>query len=129
MKISPAVSDILLAYHWPGNVRELENCIERAVLLARRETIETIHLPPSLQTLARADERKEQGKLNTVVEAQERALILGALKETGGNQTRAAKLLGTTKRIIQYRIHKLGIDARQLRRNKSDAPRPVPPDN
>ena len=129
MKISPAVSDILLAYHWPGNVRELENCMERAVLLATKDTIETIHLPPSLQTLARTDERKEQGKLNTVVEAQERVLILGALKETGGNQTRAAKLLGTTKRIIQYRIQKLGIDARQFRSKKSDAPRPAPRDN
>ncbi|MBE0556964.1 MAG: hypothetical protein IH628_06995, partial [Proteobacteria bacterium] len=88
-----------------------------------------LHLPPSLQTLARTDERKEQGKLNTVVEAQERALILGALKETGGNQTRAAKLLGTTKRIIQYRIQKLGIDAQQFRSKKSDAPRTAPRDN
>jgi Nif-specific regulatory protein len=129
MKISPAVSDILLAYHWPGNVRELENCMERAVLLAAQGTIETIHLPPSLQSLARTDERKDQGKLNTVVEAQERTLILGALKETAGNQTRAAKLLGTTKRIIQYRIHKLGIDAHQFRSKKSGATRPAPPDN
>jgi Nif-specific regulatory protein len=126
MKISPAVSDILLAYHWPGNVRELENCMERAVLLTTKDTIETIHLPPSLQSLAGTDERKGQGKLNTVVEAQERALILGALKETDGNQTRAAKLLGTTKRIIQYRIRKLGIDARRFRSKKSDAPPPAP---
>ncbi|MHB8770100.1 MAG: sigma-54-dependent Fis family transcriptional regulator [Syntrophales bacterium] len=126
LKISPAVSDILLAYHWPGNVRELENCMERAVLLAGQDTIETAHLPPSLQALARVDERKEQGKLNTVVEAQERALILGALKETGGNQTRAAKLLGTTKRIIQYRIQKLGIDPRQFRSKRSVASPPVP---
>ena len=125
LKISPAVSDILLAYHWPGNVRELENCMERAVLLASQDTIETVHLPPSLQTLARVDERKEQGKLNTVVEAQERTLILGALKETGGNQTRAAKLLGTTKRIIQYRIQKLGIDPRQFRAKRSSASPPV----
>ena len=117
-KISPAVSDILLAYHWPGNVRELENCMERAVLLATGDTIETVHLPPSLQALTRNDERKGQGKLNTVVEAQERELILGALRETDGNQTRAAKLLGTTKRIIQYRIRKLGIDARQFRPKK-----------
>jgi Nif-specific regulatory protein len=99
--------------------------MERAVLLATKDTIETIHLPPSLQTLSSAGERKGQGKLNTVVEAQERALILGALRETDGNQTRAAKLLGTTKRIIQYRIQKLGIDARQFRQKKSDIPRPA----
>jgi Nif-specific regulatory protein len=122
-KISPAVSDILLAYHWPGNVRELENCMERAVVLAERDTIETVHLPPSLQTLARVDERKGQGKLNTVVEAQERELILGALRESAGNQTRAAKLLGTTKRIIQYRIRKLGIDASKFRPKKSTGSR------
>jgi Nif-specific regulatory protein len=122
-KIAPAVSDILLAYHWPGNVRELENCMERAVVLAERDSIETIHLPPSLQALSKTDERKGQGKLNTVVEAQERELILGALRECDGNQTRAAKLLGTTKRIIQYRIRKLDIDARQFRPKKATVSR------
>jgi Nif-specific regulatory protein len=123
LKISHAVSDILLAYHWPGNVRELENCMERAVVLITKDTIETVHLPPSLQALARTEDRKEQGKLNTVVEAQERTLILDALKEAGGNQTKAAKLLGTTKRIVQYRIQKLGIDARQFRTGKSETRR------
>ncbi len=118
-KVSPAVSDVLLAYNWPGNVRELENCIERAVLLATGNTIELAHLPPSLQSRTRSGESREQGKLNTAVETQERALIIGALKETAGNQTKAAKLLGTTKRIIQYRIQKLGIDARQFRAKKS----------
>ncbi len=96
-KISPAVSDILLAYHWPGNVRELENCIERAILLTPGDTIEPVHLPPSLQLRLKGVERKEQGRLNAVVEAQERELITNALRETRGNQTRAAKLLGTTK--------------------------------
>ncbi|MFH2076605.1 MAG: sigma-54 dependent transcriptional regulator, partial [Pseudomonadota bacterium] len=121
-KISPAVSDILLTYRWPGNVRELENCIERAVLLVAGDTVETVHLPPSLQALAGNEERKVRGKLNSVVEAQERALIMEALKETRGNQTRAAKLLGTTKRIIQYRIRKMGIDPRPYRKT-TDAPR------
>jgi len=117
-KLSPTVSDVLLAYSWPGNVRELENCIERAVLLATGDTIEPTHLPPSLQPRTRSGDVREQGKLNSAVEAQERALILGALKETGGNQTKAAKLLGTTKRIVQYRVQKLGIDARQFREKK-----------
>jgi Nif-specific regulatory protein len=114
-KISPAVSGILLAYPWPGNVRELENCIERALLLAPGDTIEPTHLPPSLQLRLKDAELKEQGKLNTFVKAQERELITNALKETRGNQTKAAKLLGTTKRIIQYRIRKMEIDARLFR--------------
>jgi len=122
-KISPAVSDILLAYHWPGNVRELENCIERAILLAPGETIEPVHLPPSLPLRVKGMERQEQGRLNAVVEAQERELITNALRETKGNQTRAAKLLGTTKRIIQYRIQKMGIDPKPYRAKTTDAPR------
>ena len=86
------------------------------------DTIDLVHLPPSLQSQARSGEMKEQGKLNTAVEAQERALIIDALKETGGNQTKAAKLLGTTKRIVQYKIQKLGIDARSFREKKSTFP-------
>jgi len=68
-------------------------------------------------------ERKEQGRLNAVVEAQERELITNALRETRGNQTKAAKLLGTTKRIIQYRIRKMGIDPRPYRTKTTDVPR------
>jgi Nif-specific regulatory protein len=119
-KISPAVSDVLLSYPWPGNVRELENCMERAVLLAGGDTIETAHLPPTLQARAKDGEHRErgQGKWGSARESQERALIMGALKETGGNQTRAAKILGTTKRVIQYRIRKFGIDTRQFRPKK-----------
>jgi Nif-specific regulatory protein len=123
-KISPAVSDILLAYHWPGNVRELENCIERAILLTPGDTIEPAHLPPSLQLRLKGAEKKEQGRLNAVVEAQERELITNALRETRGNQTRAAKLLGTTKRIIQYRIRKMGIDPQPFRVKTANAQRP-----
>jgi Nif-specific regulatory protein len=118
-KISPAVLDILLAHHWPGNVRELENSIERAVLLATGDTVELINLPPSLYPKAREIERRDTGKLNTIIESQERALIIDALKESNGNQSQAARLLGSTKRIIQYKIKKLGIDSRQFRRKRA----------
>jgi len=114
-RISPAVMEILLAYGWPGNVRELENCIERAVVLCTGDTVETAHLPPSLQSGRSEEERRERGKLKVEITARERALLMAALREAGGNQTRAAKLLGTTKRIVQYKVHKLGIDTRQFR--------------
>ena len=115
-KISPAVSDILMAYQWPGNVRELENCIERALLVAHGATIETEHLPPSLQIYLKGAIQREFSRLDAVVKSEEKAMIVNALRETGGNQTRAAKLLGTTKRIIQYRIKRLEIDYRAFRR-------------
>lgn len=114
-RISTPVLETFLAYQWPGNVRELENCIERAVLLANGDTIEVFHLPPSLQMKTKDGEKKEQGKLRNVVESQERVLIINALKETQGNQSKAAKLLGTTKRITQYKIQKFGIDPWQFR--------------
>ena len=110
-RISTPALDALLAYHWPGNVRELENCIERSVLLANGDAIEINHLPPSLQMKSREGQKKENDKLSALIDAQQRALIVDALKETNGNQSQAAKILGTTKRIIQYKIQKLGVNA------------------
>ncbi len=114
-RISTPVIEAFLSHQWPGNVRELENCIERAVLLAEGDSIEMIHLPPSLQAKTREDDTREGGRLSTVILSQERALILEALRETRGNQSQAARLLGTTKRIIQYKIQKLGIDPSNFR--------------
>ncbi len=116
--ISTAAIEAFLAHKWPGNVRELENCIERAVLLTNTNTVDIMHLPPSLQVKGTNGDRKDSGKLSSLVEAQERALIIDMLETTGGNQTQAAKMLGTTKRIIQYKISKLGIDPKGFKKSK-----------
>ncbi|HRS97259.1 MAG TPA: sigma 54-interacting transcriptional regulator [Smithella sp.] len=118
-KISTEAIEVFLSHKWPGNVRELENCIERAVLLTKTDTIDCAHLPPSLQTQERAPNKKEYGKLPSVIQAQERALIIEALEEAGGNQTKAAKKLGITKRIIQYKIAKMGINPKLFKKNKT----------
>ena len=115
-RISTSAIEVFLSHKWPGNVRELENCIERAVLLSNTDTIECMHLPPSLQLREKDLDKKERGKLSSVVEAQERSLIIDALEEAGGNQTKAAKILGTTKRIIQYKVSKLEIDPKFFRK-------------
>ena len=119
-KISTAAIEVFLSHKWPGNVRELENCIERAVLLSSTDTIDSFHLPPSLHVRETKAEKKEHSKLSSIVEAQERSLIIETLKATGGNQTKAAKVLGTTKRIIQYKITKLGIDPKIFRKKNKD---------
>ncbi len=127
-RISTSALDAFLAYHWPGNVRELENCLERAVLLARGDAIEGSNLPPSIYLKSSAESegtRKETDKLGALVEAQERALIVDTLKETRGNQSRAARILGTTKRIMQYKIHKLGIDPRRFKQTRNDTIMPA----
>jgi Nif-specific regulatory protein len=114
-KISLPVTEAFLSYAWPGNVRELENFIERAVLMATGDMIDMIHLPPALQIKTGATDSAEQGKFGTIIETQERALIIDALKETKGNQSQAALILGTTKRIIHYKIKKFGIDPGRFR--------------
>jgi Nif-specific regulatory protein len=107
-RLSSAVIDMLMSYHWPGNVRELENCIERAVLVAEGEVVHPHHLPPTLQT-AEASGTAVHGNLKSLVSAYESDLIRDALKSARGNMAAAARTLGTTQRIIGYKIscHKI----------------------
>jgi Nif-specific regulatory protein len=112
-RISTPAIDLLASYHWPGNVRELENTIERAVLLTDGEVIHGHHLPPTLQT-ADATGTAVSTSLTGAVEAFERSLLEDALKMTGGNRSRAARLLSTTERVISYKVRKYGIDPARL---------------
>lgn len=110
---TPAI-DMLMAYHWPGNVRELENCIERACLLTKDDTIHSRDLPPSLQMKSVEDSLKSRGKFESLVRSYEIELITDALKDAHGNQSKAAELLETTKRIIQYKITQYNIDCKRF---------------
>lgn len=107
-RISTPAIDLLMQYHWPGNVRELQNCMERAVLICDDESIKSYHLPPTLQT-ADSVSNENPLSLSTAVANFERELIVDALKKENGNQTRAAKHLDTSLRIINYKIHKYNI--------------------
>jgi Nif-specific regulatory protein len=113
-RISTPAIDLLSSYHWPGNVRELENTIERAVLLADEEVIHGYHLPPTLQT-ADATGTVVSTSLDGAVGAFERSLIEDALKTALGNRSRAARLLGTTQRVVSYKVKKYGIDPARLK--------------
>ncbi|OQW94972.1 MAG: sigma-54-dependent Fis family transcriptional regulator [Verrucomicrobia bacterium A1] len=111
-RLSSPVIDMLMSYHWPGNVRELENCIERAVLVAEGNVIHPHHLPPTLQT-AEASGTESRGDLKSIVDNYERDLIQDALKSTRGNVAAAARALGTTQRILGYKVHTYSIDAKK----------------
>lgn len=58
---------------------------------------------------------ENRGSLETLIGAYERALIIDALVSAQGNQSQAAKLLGTSKRVMHYKIHKYRIDPRRFR--------------
>ncbi len=113
-RISSAAIDMLVSYHWAGNVRELENCIERAVLLAKGQSIKAHHLPPTLQKKSRA-ESSEVATLEDAVQALEREMIVDALKETGSNLAEAARRLGLTERKAGLRVKKYGIDVARFK--------------
>jgi len=114
-RISTPAIDMLNSYHWPGNVRELENCIERAVLVCDGNVIHGHHLPPTLQT-AEGSNTVTKLSLQSSVEAYEKDIILDALKTTRGNRARAAKLLDSTERIINYKVGKYRIDLSRFKR-------------
>jgi DNA-binding NtrC family response regulator len=108
--------DCLMRYPWPGNVRELENVVERALALSQNGTLGLDDLPPHLtnghdapplRAIANGDGHTPS--LSAAVEQLEHMLITEALAEADQNQTRAAELLGTTRRILKYKMDKLGI--------------------
>jgi Nif-specific regulatory protein len=113
-RISTSAIDMLMSYHWPGNVRELENCIERAILVCEGGVIHAHHLPPTLQT-AEVSNTLPDRPLAEAVSGFEKDLILDGLKSARGNRAKAARLLRTTERILNYKVVKHGIDPDRFR--------------
>ncbi len=115
-RISTPAINMMVVYHWPGNVRELENCIERAVLLSTDGVIRAHHLPPTLQT-SDASETVGTGTLQARVDVYERDIVVDALKRCEGNMAAAARELGTTARILRYKVAHLNIDPKRYARS------------
>jgi len=117
-KVSPEAMDILMAYDWPGNVRELENIIERIVVMTNVETIGPNELPPNLKTTSRVEIIKQEvldGRISfeDAERGFERDIIIEALKKSKYVQTKAADLLGISRRILKYKMDKYGIEGPQ----------------
>jgi len=109
---SPEVVEALSAYDWPGNVRELENAIEHAVILGLDESIILDDLPDAVAGRFASRTSGEQPTRLTFREAIEQAkvaLITGALKESGGKYTSAARRLGLHPNYLHRLIRNLGI--------------------
>ncbi len=94
----------LVAYSWPGNVRELENVIERAVILAAGDRLESSDLPDNLLRPTAGSGEGRELSLRRVRRAAEAETIRRALRATGGNRTRAARLLEISHRALLYKI-------------------------
>jgi two-component system response regulator AtoC len=105
---------LLMQYDWPGNVRELENIIEQAITLSNERVISSNDLPAQIKNQALRGALQEQTAIGNLSFKQaliefEKELILSALEKSADIQTRAAQLLGISRRILRYKMHTLGL--------------------
>lgn len=95
----PQALELLTRYNWPGNVRELANAVQYAMIKCREGSIRVAHLPPEIRGIAGEGRPGKPGplpKLNT-------AAVLDALRKSGGNRAKAARLLGVSRTTL-YRF-------------------------
>jgi two-component system, NtrC family, response regulator AtoC len=124
---------LLQAYNWPGNIRELENLIERVLLLADGPSITARDLPepvrqattpPPATPAAPTEVSATEGGLKDIVRMKaaelEKDLITKALDETGGNVTRAAKLLQISRKSLQTKMKEFGLRDMAIQDGKDD---------
>ncbi|MBQ6471196.1 MAG: sigma 54-interacting transcriptional regulator, partial [Victivallales bacterium] len=110
--ISSPAANLLQSYAWPGNVRELENCMERAVLTAKDDTIHYYNLPPTMQTEAfPGEDFQDEQRLSfeKQVTAASRHILENALKRHNGNQAAAGRELELSPRMMNYHLKKTGL--------------------
>ena len=104
---TPASIKLIDQYHWPGNIRELRNTIERAMLLTTHEWLEPADFTGLAQPVTTSPFRLPPDGLR--LDDLERQLLIQALERTGGNQGKAAVLLGLHRDQVRYRIEKFGL--------------------
>jgi two-component system nitrogen regulation response regulator GlnG len=128
---SPDALELMTLYRWPGNVRELENVVKRAAALTPTALVLPDHLPDAVRNGARSEEaaagpeafpvdwmRGEMARLGDTLDGRlhahfvacvERPLLALVLRRTGGNQVKAAELLGINRNTLRKRIRELGV--------------------
>ncbi len=118
LTLAPATLRFLASLPWDGNVRELENTIERATVLCPGIVIEPEDVQPISGVIVNngesgcnisLDQIPEEAKLNDVLNDIEEKMLKKALEETNFVQTQAAKRLGITKSLLQYKMKKFQI--------------------
>jgi two-component system nitrogen regulation response regulator GlnG len=132
--VTDEVRDTLMRHHWPGNVRELENTLLRAAVLARGRTLVADDFvlagqarPAATEVLPLEDAVRQrladlldagtdgvQDLYNTLISAVERPLIEVVLERAGGNQVKAADMLGINRNTLRKKITELGIPIRRV---------------
>lgn len=117
--ISPAARSCLQGYAWPGNVRELENAMERAVVIGSSAMILPEDLPEPLLETSAPGNSETSTKYHDAIRILKKQLILGALEQTGGSFTQAAKLLGVHSNYLHRLINNLDLRLALKKKNQA----------
>jgi len=121
--ITKMAIEALSKHHWPGNIRELKNVIDRAILL---ETTEKIGMSSIIIDSEEMQESNEQIALNAdnvinfSLSKAEKELIAKALRQTSGQKTRAASLLGITRATLYAKLKQYNIEKDSYSNNRSE---------
>ncbi len=102
--LSPDAIDALTAYNWPGNIRELKSVITKSLIFADSDAITAHDLPRHLFSRATSVSKRPK-----TLEDMEKDHIIAVLAETGGNQSKAADILGINRKTLYKKIHKFKI--------------------
>jgi DNA-binding NtrC family response regulator len=115
-RIAPDAMSTLISYEWPGNIRELENMVER--ILVMNNTVEELRAEHLVGIMTASPESEISSSedfdglpLEEATRRLERRMILRALEQSDNVQSKAADILGTTRRILKYKMDQLGIES------------------
>jgi two-component system response regulator AtoC len=108
--IAPEVIAVFSSYDWPGNIRELENVLERMMVMSEEDILGFDLLPTEIsgKTLTPGPSGLKE-KLESISSITEKQMIIDALNQSNQNRTRAAKLLGISRRTLQHKIKEYGL--------------------
>jgi transcriptional regulator with PAS, ATPase and Fis domain len=116
-QVTPQAMSVLRRYHWPGNIRQLENYLRRIFVLSENEVIDKDELPPEIldtslpATDVEFDIPEEGVSLDEII----KEYVCSALAKSNGTQIQAAKLLGISRRKLQHRMQKYGLQSQDFK--------------
>jgi len=119
VQVTNAAMKSLLQYEWPGNVRELENCVERALALGNRQTIDIDDLPPAIASTspaspATAPADPDPSYSTTDLEDIERTTIERVFQQVKGDKVLAGKMLGISRATLYRKLKRYNIGTRSI---------------
>jgi len=117
VQVTNGAMKCLLQYDWPGNVRELENCVERAVALGDRQTIDVDDLPPGIAAVSPGVEPtatvgSTSSLSSTDLEDIERATIQRVFEQVKGDKALAGRMLGISRATLYRKLKRYNIGGR-----------------